>query len=145
MNPENEILRLMNQYCYAIDTGDFAAFGKLFAHAQWIAEGKKSDAESKSNVIIYPDGTPRTKHTLSNITIDVDEPAGEARARSYVTVYQQTPDLPLQPIYSGEYHDEFRLRDGTWQFSKREVRNSLLGDMTAHLKVLSNTFPDTFG
>ena len=51
---------------------------------------------------IYPEtGTPRTKHQCTNLTVDVDEAAGTATARSYYTVLQQTPSLPLQPIISG--------------------------------------------
>ena len=52
MDSEKEILHLMNEYCFAIDSGDLAAFGSLFAHAEWIAEGKKPGKESVNNQII---------------------------------------------------------------------------------------------
>ena len=94
-----------------------------------------------SNIILYADGTPRTKHTTSNVTIEVDEDTGTAKAHSYVTVFQQTDDFPLQPIFSGDYHDEFERVDGKWRFTKREIRNSLIGDMTAHLRNPSATIP----
>ena len=73
MNSEKEILHLMNEYCFAIDSGDLATFGRLFAHAQWIAEGKKPGKESANNLIIYADGTPRTKHMMSNVDLEIDE------------------------------------------------------------------------
>ncbi len=138
---EADILRLMNDYCYAIDSGDMATFGKLLQHAEWIAEGVRPGKESQSNLIFYADGTPRTKHTLSNISIDVDESGTSARAHSYVTVFQQTPDFPLQAIFAGDYFDEFEWVDGTWRFSRREIRHSLIGDMSAHLKNPSATIP----
>jgi len=141
MSDEAEILKLMNDYCYAIDSGDLRAFGRLLQHAEWIAEGQKPGKESQSNLILYEDGTPRTKHTLSNISIEVDEVAQTATAHSYVTVYQQTKALPLQPIYAGDYFDEFECINGAWRFSKREIRNSLIGDMSAHLKNPSATIP----
>ena len=141
MNAESEILELMNDYCFAIDSGDLVKFGKLLRHAEWIAEGKTPGKESQSNLILYEDGTPRTKHTISNISIDVNESGDFAKAHSYVTVFQQTDTLPLQAIYAGDYFDEFERVDGQWRFSKREIRNSLIGNMSAHLKNPSLTIP----
>ena len=37
--------------------------------------------------------------------------------------------------------DEFKKIDGAWCFSKREIRNSITGDMCAHLKIPSLTIP----
>lgn len=141
MSAEHEILSLMNRYCFAIDSGDLQTFGQLFKHAQWIAEGVKPGKESKNNLILYSDGTPRTKHTISNIELDIDEENHRAQGHCYVTVFQQTDDFPLQAIYSGDYFDEFECVEGVWRFSKREIRNSLIGDMSAHLKVPSLTIP----
>lgn len=141
MSAEREILQLMNDYCYAIDSGDLATFGRLMQHAEWIAEGKKPGKESQSNLILYADGTPRTKHRISNISIQVEEDRDLATARSYVTVYQQTDAFPLQAIFSGDYFDEFQRVGGSWRFTRREIRNSLIGDMSAHLKNPSLTIP----
>ena len=141
MDPEKEILHLMNEYCFAIDSGDLAAFGSLFAHAEWIAEGKKPGKESANNLIIYADGTPRTKHMMSNIDLEIDEINARAVGHCYVTVWQQTDDFPLQAIFAGDYFDEFEQVEGKWRFSKRELRHSLIGDMSAHLKVPSLTIP----
>lgn len=141
MSAESEILSLMNQYCYAIDSGDLKSFGRLLKYADWIAEGQRPGKDSASNLIIYPDGTPRTKHTISNVSIEVDAAGRSATAHSYVTVFQQTESFPLQAIYSGDYFDEFECVDGQWRFSRREIRNSLIGDMRAHLKVPSASIP----
>ncbi len=140
MNAENS-LALMNQYRYAIDSGDLRSFARLFEHAQWIAEGQTPGEDSLSNIILYSDGTPKTKHTTSNVTLDIDEETGTAKAHCYVTVFQQTDEFPLQPIFSGDYHDEFECVDGKWRFTRREIRNSLIGDMTAHLRNPSATIP----
>ena len=59
----------------------------------------------------YPDGTPRTKHVTTNLIVEVDDDAGTATGRSYFTVLQAVPGLPLQPIVAGRYHDRF-VRDG---------------------------------
>ena len=145
MNAIEEIRKLMNQYCYFIDNGDFEAFGRLFEHAVWIAEGQEPGEDSLSNIIIYADGTPRTKHISSNVTIEVDEAAGTAKGHSYVTVFQQPEAFPLQPIFSGKYFDEFEHVEGNWRFARREIKNSLIGDMTAHLKNPSATIPGAKG
>jgi len=44
------------------------------------------------------------------------------------------PDLPLQPIVSGRYHDCFERSDGQWRFVERRVRTDLVGDVTRHLR-----------
>lgn len=141
MTDESQIQALMNQYCYAIDSGDFATFQQLFEQAQWIAEGKKPGKEAANNLIVYPDGRPRTKHVISNIQIDIEDDGATARAHSYVTVYQATDDFPLQAIFVGEYFDQFVKEPKRWRFSVREIRHSLIGDMSKHLRVPSLTIP----
>ena len=141
MSAENDILKLMNDYCFAIDSGDLVTFGRLLKHAEWLVEGVAPGKESHSNLILYSDGTPRTKHTLSNISIDIDESANTATSHSYVTIFQQTDDFPLQAIFSGDYFDELECVDDVWRFSKREIRHCLIGNMSAHLKNPSATIP----
>jgi hypothetical protein len=94
-----------------------------------------------NNMILYEDGTPRTKHVITNLTLDIDEAAGTASGHCYVTVYQQTPEFPLQAIFVGEYYDAFSLYAQGWAFTRREIRHSLIGDMRAHLKTPSLTIP----
>ncbi len=141
MDSEKQIIKLMNDYCFAIDSGDLATFARMFANAEWIAESKRPSKESANNLILYPDGTPRTKHAISNISLEIDESNDKAKGHSYVVVWQQTEDFPLQAIFAGDYFDEFQRVEGQWRFSKRELRNSLVGDMSAHLKVPSLTIP----
>jgi hypothetical protein len=88
----------------------------------------------RDSVVLYEDGTPRTKHLVTNIIVEVDEEAGTAAARSYVTALQALPDLPLQPIVSGRYHDRFERRDGRWRFVERRVHIDLVGDVSCHLR-----------
>jgi hypothetical protein len=88
----------------------------------------------RDNVIVYDDGTPRTKHVTTNIAIEVDEEAGTAVSRSYFTALQALPDLALQPIVSGRYEDRFEHRDGQWRFAERRVLTDLVGDVSRHLR-----------
>jgi SnoaL-like domain len=89
---------------------------------------------------LYSDGTPRTKHVLTNVIIEVD--GDNANARSYVTVFQQTDALPLQPIACGRYVDRFERVSGEWRFTDRRLAGFLLGDGSAHAPLLEIPAPD---
>ena len=88
----------------------------------------------RDNVIVYDDGTPRTKHLTTNLAIEVDEEAGTAVSRAYFTALQAAPGLALQPIVSGRYHDRFERHDGHWRFVERRVRTDLVGNVSRHLR-----------
>ena len=88
----------------------------------------------RDNVIVYDDGTPRTRHVTTNLAIELDEEAGTAVSRAYFTALQALADLPLQPIVSGRYYDRFERRDGQWRFVERRVRTDLVGDVSHHLR-----------
>ncbi|MFE3830321.1 nuclear transport factor 2 family protein [Streptomyces sp. NPDC059092] len=131
---------LIARYAELVDDGDFAGLGDLFADATLTAGGEPvsgRDAVEKlchDMMIVYADGTPRTQHVTTNVTIEVDEQANTAVSRSYVTVLQALPGLPLQPIAGGRYHDRFERRDGQWRFAERRLRIHLVGDVSHHLR-----------
>jgi hypothetical protein len=91
------------------------------------------EAQFRSLARIYDDGTPRTRHVITNLTMEVD--GDVASARSYLTVFQEVPvgSGALQPILVGGYEDEFRRVDGVWRFARRQTRRGLNGDLSAHL------------
>lgn len=134
------IENLIARYAELVDDGDFAGLGILLADATFTGSGEPvsgRDAIEKmfrDTVIVYADGTPRTQHVTTNRAIEVDEQAGTAASRSYVTVLQALPGLPLQPIAGGRYHDRFERRDGQWRFVERRVRITLVGDVSRHLR-----------
>jgi 3-phenylpropionate/cinnamic acid dioxygenase small subunit len=134
------IANLIANYAELVDDGDFAGVGVLLADATFIGSAgsvRGRDAIERmlrDNVIVYADGTPRTKHVTTNVAIEVDEEAGTALARSYFTALQGLLDFPLQPIVSGRYRDRFKRRDGVWRFVERRVQTDLVGDVTRHLR-----------
>ena len=139
MNDREEILHLMNRYCFAVDSGDLEGYADLFEHGQFSMGsmkprvGKEAVLDFLKGVRIYPDGTPRTRHVTTNADIKIDKEKGTATSQCYVTVFQQTDDFPLQVIFSGHYFDEFECVDGTWRFASRSIRSTLVGDMSAHV------------
>ncbi|MEO5840278.1 MAG: nuclear transport factor 2 family protein [Acidimicrobiales bacterium] len=140
------ITNLLATYAECIDTGDLDRAARLFARAQikvgvGPAGATLIDSEAllkvwQDNVILHADGTPRTKHVITNANIEVDEAGGVATCRSYYTVFQQLEGFPLQPIIAGRYHDTFeRVADG-WQWSFRDYTLvDLIGDLSRHLRM----------
>jgi hypothetical protein len=136
-----EISNLVYRYAELIDLGDFDALGRLFTHAEItsdLSDDVRVGAEAATAQFVewtrrYPDGTPRTKHIMSNHIIELGADGTTAKGRLYYTVLQQTEELALQPIIAGRYHDEYKIIDGAWAFTKRHYINELFGDLSAHM------------
>lgn len=143
------IQNLIYRYCDYLDRGDFRAMGQLFAHAdvylgaieQPICANARALADMYRDFVrLYADGTPRTRHVTTNLIIEADG-VGQARAQSYVIVFQSTDTLGLQPIIGGRNLDKFVNRDGVWCFSERRVESDMWGNLGAHM--LREFGPDT--
>jgi 3-phenylpropionate/cinnamic acid dioxygenase small subunit len=131
-----EITDLMFRYAELFDTGRFDEFAALFEHGKWHKADPGTPAARQwidRNVMLH-DGLPRTKHMTTNVVVQVDEAAGTAEASAYVTVFQATKDLPLQPIFSGRYRDRLTRIDGRWWWSDRSIIGDLYGDISQHVK-----------
>ena len=137
MRDADAIAALVFAYAERVDAGDLDGMAALFVHSTYRSHVREyTGAEElacvmKSRIILH-DGTPRTKHVTTNLIVDVTGDA--ATARSYFTVFQQTPDLPLQPIVAGRYHDRFERVGGSWRFADRLVLVDLAGDLSRHLR-----------
>jgi 3-phenylpropionate/cinnamic acid dioxygenase small subunit len=139
------ITNLLYTYAELIDAGDLDAVAELFTHGricgvengppETVFEGRDRVREMYEMATrLYEDGTPKTKHNTSNVQLYIDDEAGTARARSYYCVTQATPDLPLQVIVTGHYHDTFHRVDGQWWFDSRTMFVDQVGDVSHHLK-----------
>ena len=143
MSSATAITNLLYLYAERMDAGDLEAVAALFKRAKVKTGGGEVIEGSapmlalwQAHVRIHDDGTPRTKHVITNPIIEVDEVAGTATCRSYYTVFQATPDLPLQAICAGRYHDSFTYMDGAWHFSGRDYSLlDLVGDLSQHLLI----------
>jgi hypothetical protein len=135
-----QISDLIFEYAERIDSGDLAGVADLLAGAGFgaatgpLLRGRdKILALYKATVRLYEDGTPRTKHLVSNLSVKVEPTSEKASTRSYFTVLQQVPDGPLGPIVSGRYRDQFVNHDGIWRFSERRIATDLIGDVSHHM------------
>jgi ketosteroid isomerase-like protein len=138
----DEITTLLYTYAERIDAGDFGGVADLFSHAEITFEGFDQVRRGRDEVLAmyeattrrYEDGTPRTKHVMTNVIVDADGGAGTATARSYFTVLQAVPgQLALQPIIAGRYHDRFERTNGAWRFARRHMTVDLAGDLGHHM------------
>ena len=142
MNSAVAITNLLYLYAELMDAGELEKVAALFDHARIRTGGEGGEGSApmlalwRAHVRIYPCGTPRTRHLITNPIVEVDEAAGTATCRSYYTVIQATPDLPLQPICAGRYHDAFVRIDGQWHFSERDYSLlDFIGDVSQHLLI----------
>jgi 3-phenylpropionate/cinnamic acid dioxygenase small subunit len=135
------ITTLIYTYAERMDAGDLKGVAQLFAeaalHSNQRAEVQRGSAAVletfRSSVALY-DGVPCTKHVTTNVIIDLDAQRRTATARSYFTVLQARPELPLQVVIAGRYHDQFARPEDTWHFTDRMIYIDLLGDLRFHLK-----------
>ncbi len=136
------ITKLIYTYAERIDDGNFAGVGELFAHATLTFEGF-GDAVTGRDAIEalytrstrrYEDGTPRTKHVMTNVMVDVDDGGATARSRSYFTVLQAVPGaLALQPVIAGRYRHTYELVDSGWRVATMHITIDLVGDLAHHM------------
>ncbi|TMA54264.1 MAG: nuclear transport factor 2 family protein [Deltaproteobacteria bacterium] len=136
---EEAIASLVHAYAERIDAGDLEGVAGLFADATYrsargVYEGGEAVLALLRRRVILHDGTPLTKHVITNLSIEVVETADTASARSYYTVLQATPALGLQPIVAGRYEDRFVRIRGTWRFTERFVHVDLVGDLSQHVR-----------
>ena len=140
------ITNLLYRYAEEVDAGRFEELATgLFTRARFVIAPPPAEpidgpamADLMSRTTIrYPDGTPRTRHVITNPIVEIDESAGVATCRSYYTVMQQV-DLasPLAPIVCGRYHDTFARLGGEWCFRERDYTLvDFVGDVSRHLRM----------
>jgi 3-phenylpropionate/cinnamic acid dioxygenase small subunit len=133
------IRTLIHRYAELVDLGELDAVAELFAHATWRSSvrddvlcGTEQVRRAYDGVVLY-DGIPRTKHVISNVAVELAADAATATARSYFTVLQARPDLPLQLILSGRYDDRLEHVDGAWRFADCLIIPDFIGNLGRHM------------
>ncbi len=141
-SPAEAITKLIYTYAERIDAGDFAGVGELFADATLTFEGY-GDAVSGRDAIEalytrttrrYEDGTPRTKHVMTNVMVDVADDGTSASSRSYFTVLQAVPGaLALQPVIAGRYRHAYERTEVRWRVTAMHITIDLMGELGHHM------------
>ena len=131
---------LVYRYAELLDAGDLDGVAALFEYATW-GSGTRTERMRGTNevrrmydgVILYEDGTPHTKHVITNVVIEHEHGTTQATARSYFTVMQAHEGV-LRPIIAGRYHDRFERVEGEWRFAERIIHPDLQGDLSHHMR-----------
>lgn len=139
MGDREEITALVYRYAELLDAGDMDAVVDLFADATWrsgstgaVLRGEEQIRAVYDRIVLY-DGTPRTRHLMTNLVIDLVDGASEATGRCCYTVLQGIePGAPIQTVLAGRYEDRYRRGPNGWQFSDRLFLIDLAGDQSRH-------------
>jgi hypothetical protein len=141
MDDRAAITALIFAYAERLDAGDLAGVAEVLADATLRTDGQPGAMHGRdeiyalySGTVLLYNGRPSTRHVTTNLVIDIDARTDTAAARSYFTVFQARPELPLQPIIAGSYRDRFTKRNGAWAFAERVMVIELIGDLRFHLK-----------
>ncbi|UOX89635.1 nuclear transport factor 2 family protein [Amycolatopsis sp. FBCC-B4732] len=138
MDDYRALANLIFSYAALVDAGDFTAVGELFSSGEFTGSGGALRGAAavermlRETVIVYDDGTPRTKHVTTNVALEVT--GSTASSSAYFTVLQAVPGLPLQTIAAGRYTDRFTRSDTGWRFTERRAAVDLVGDISHHLR-----------
>ena len=139
MGDIEEIEALVYGYAERIDAGDMEGVVDLFAHATWRSTltgqvlRERSEIKAVYERIALYDGSPRTKHLMTNLVLDVD--GSSATGRSSFTVLQGVvPGEPLQVVVAGRYFDRFERGPDGWRFADRLFVLDLGGDQSQHFR-----------
>ncbi len=137
---EEAVRALVVAYAERLDAGDFDGVAALFEHGVFRSArggpdriGPPEVRAMYDSIVVYDDGTPRTKHVLGNVLVDVADDRRTAGARCTFTVLQSGVD-GLRPVLAGRYHDRFEQVDGEWRFTERLVLPDLYGDLAMHMR-----------
>ena len=139
-----QIIALITAYGGRLDAGDLDGVAALFEHGTFRSArggdplvGRIAVRRQYEPVLLYDDGTPRTKHVLGNVEVVVDDVidghARTATSHCTFTVLQQTSGTDLRAILAGRYHDRFEQGPDGWRFVERVVHPDLLGDLSRHM------------
>jgi SnoaL-like domain len=134
------INNLVFSYAELFDLGDFDSAIGLFEHAAVSVAGWDFQARGPAvrslltETVRLHDGVPSTKHIVANVIVEIEPDGLSASARSYYVALQARPDLPLQPILAGRWHDKLEKVDGRWRFVDRVIHGDLMGDISHHIR-----------
>lgn len=140
MGDIDEIEALVYRYGELIDTGDLDGVVGLFRDATWrsseTGQALRDPASVRAvydQIVLYGDGTPRTKHVITNLKVEFAPDGRSATGSCYFSVLQGVePGEPLQVVVAGRYDDRYERGPDGWRFADRLLTAQLAGDMSRH-------------
>jgi len=130
---EMAITALVHSYALLVDASDVDGVAALFEHATWRSDARDVVRRGSAEVrpvyeqLFASMGASRTKHLLTNLTVEVEAEAMAASSRCYWSVLRSDGDNRLAISLSGQYSDRFAKVDGRWRFADRLITTDLVG------------------
>lgn len=143
-DPRLSCAQVIYRYAELIDAGDFDGVADHLAEAELTFEGQDLICRGREAISQlytattrrYPDGTPKTKHIINNLVVELELDPSHARARSYFVVFQSVPgQLTLQPVVAGRYQHRLQDRNGMWRIVGMHINVELTGELGHHLLI----------
>lgn len=134
MSDRERIAALVHSYARLLDAGDVDGVVALFEHSTWRSFPNGSVRRGGAEVrpvyenLVAADGDLRTKHLLTNLSIEVAPGATTASSHCNWTVLEGGPGQPIDIALSGQYTDTFEKVGGAWRFTDRLITIDLTGD-----------------
>jgi len=139
MGDRDEITALVHRYAELLDGGDIDGVVAMFAHATWRSAATGAVLHTADEIravydrITLYDGSPRTRHLMNNLVIDLVDGAADASGRCYYTVLQSVePGAPIEAVVAGRYEDRYHRGPDGWHFADRLFHVDLTGDQSRH-------------
>ena len=131
MSDTEEIKELVHSYARLLDGGDVNGVVDLFERSTWRSLPHGAVLRGSAEVrpvyekLLARDDDRRTKHLITNLSIDVEPGATTASSHCYWTVLRSAPGEPIGISLSGQYTDRFEKFDGHWRFVDRLITTDL--------------------
>ncbi len=138
MSDTDEITELVYSYARLLDGGDVNGVVALFEHSTWRSSPNGSVRRGSAEVrpvyenLLAQDRGYRTKHLITNLSVDVEPGATTACSHCYWTVLRSAPGEPIGIALSGQYTDRFEKVEGHWQFLDRLITTDMTGETSDH-------------
>jgi 3-phenylpropionate/cinnamic acid dioxygenase small subunit len=139
MGDRDEIGALVQRYGELLDAGDVDGVVAMFEHATWRSAATGAVLRTPEEIravydnIVMHDGTPRTRHLMTNVVIDLEDGADDATGRSTYTVLQSVqPGDPIQIVVVGRYEDTYHRGPDGWHLTDRLFLVDLQADTSRH-------------
>jgi hypothetical protein len=134
------IKNIVSSYAELLDLGDIDGLAKLFTKATVRTHGSDQELRGadavkqliEHSVHLY-EGIPSTKHVVTNMLVEITDDRRSATVRSYYTALQARPELPLQPMIAGRWHDRFERVGDSWHIVERVIYIDLVGELRFHI------------
>lgn len=123
---EREITAALHAYCRGIDRMDADLIRSAY-HEDGIDDHGDSFRGGVEDYIdwvlpVLGERFSSTMHTLSNITIELDEPGTFARVESYLIAYHVSAGTGALRVFGARYCDRFELRrHAGWRIAHRTL------------------------